>query len=637
VVAHAREHRRPATRALPAPVRVAQPGRTRPAIQRSAHCACGGGCPRCKHSESTAPLALSVPGDPLEREADRVAEAVTGSQVAGIDAMRHADGASVLRKIEPARGDPQAEFIAELLSSPGQALSPEIRASFEPRFGVDFSAVRVHTDDAAARSAASLQAAAYTVGHHLVFGAGHYAPGSTSGRRLIAHELAHVVQQRGADGSGVRAPSLVQREGAPGTGGRPGTGPANPGVSSDKWRADLEAAYRRAGYSEAANAVSNCRNWGACDHLLTLHEAWEAYRAGRVEAKLGDPPEREPGRGASGNTGIVAAGMTAPVALGGGGAATAAETTVAKTALERASIQWGTRAAIMEGGAVATEGTAAATTGASAGAVAVPVAVGVVLVLATIDLIGWSRFQAKLQQLGYTILPDPLGTCIGNCHHASETQAPTFGSSNSGPSSGTFSRLTPSSPMSPFRPMSPDDIKAIEDWITPRPEAKTGPSTSSRPQPRPDPDVELDRKRRRGCRYESVAQQTGAYPCHAALATALSGTGREMRVTTPEGESADFDAMNLAEEMFEVKTGYRWLPFSPNAASVQSTITRFYAQAFNQMLVASRCGHRLSWYFSDPYAASFFGAENSPYPQYLRAPMPVPVWYVPFNCDQDSG
>jgi len=191
--------------------------------------------------------------------------------------------------------------------------------------------------------------------------------------------------------------------------------------------------------------------------------------------------------------------------------------------------------------------------------------------------------------------------------------------------------------MSPFWRTSPDDIKAIEDWIAPRPEAKTEPRKSSPPVPRPDPDVELARRRRRGCRYESVAQQTGAYPCHAAFATALSGTGREMRVTTPEDVSADFDAMNLAEDLFEVKTGYRWLPFTPNAASVQATIARFYAQALNQMLIAGRCGHHLTWYFSDPYAASFFGAENSPYPQYLRAPLPVRTLYMPFNCDQDSG
>jgi hypothetical protein len=65
----------------------------------------------------------------------------------------------------------------------------------ESRFGHDFSRVRVHTDASAAESAASVYASAYTVGGHLVFNRGQYAPGSSEGRRLIAHELTHVMQQ----------------------------------------------------------------------------------------------------------------------------------------------------------------------------------------------------------------------------------------------------------------------------------------------------------------------------------------------------------------------------------------------------------------------------------------------------------
>jgi hypothetical protein len=65
----------------------------------------------------------------------------------------------------------------------------------EPRFGHDFSNVRVHANEAAARSAAAVSAAAYTVGSHIAFAAGRYAPGTGSGRQLFAHELTHVVQQ----------------------------------------------------------------------------------------------------------------------------------------------------------------------------------------------------------------------------------------------------------------------------------------------------------------------------------------------------------------------------------------------------------------------------------------------------------
>ena len=69
------------------------------------------------------------------------------------------------------------------------------------RFGTDFSRVRVHTDDSAGRSARAIRAQAYTVGRDIVFGNGRYAPKTTNGRELIAHELAHVVQQRGTDNS----------------------------------------------------------------------------------------------------------------------------------------------------------------------------------------------------------------------------------------------------------------------------------------------------------------------------------------------------------------------------------------------------------------------------------------------------
>jgi hypothetical protein len=81
------------------------------------------------------------------------------------------------------------------LRSPGVPLDTETRADLEPRFGRDFSQVRVHTGGTAATSAEAVHAAAYTVRQDVVFAAGQYAPGSPAGRRLLAHELAHVVQQ----------------------------------------------------------------------------------------------------------------------------------------------------------------------------------------------------------------------------------------------------------------------------------------------------------------------------------------------------------------------------------------------------------------------------------------------------------
>jgi hypothetical protein len=91
--------------------------------------------------------------------------------------------------------------VHEVLRTPGQPLDRATRAYMEPRFGHDFSRVRVHTDERAAESARAVNSLAYTVGPDIVFGAQQYAPSSTSGRRLLAHELAHTIQQSGAAGS----------------------------------------------------------------------------------------------------------------------------------------------------------------------------------------------------------------------------------------------------------------------------------------------------------------------------------------------------------------------------------------------------------------------------------------------------
>jgi hypothetical protein len=86
-------------------------------------------------------------------------------------------------------------IVDEVLRSPGQPLDSTTRAFMEPRFGFDFSGVRVHTDRSALESAHAVSAQAYTVGQHIVFGAGRYAPGTEAGHRLLAHELAHTIQQ----------------------------------------------------------------------------------------------------------------------------------------------------------------------------------------------------------------------------------------------------------------------------------------------------------------------------------------------------------------------------------------------------------------------------------------------------------
>jgi len=105
-------------------------------------------------------------------------------------------------------------IVHEVLRSPGQPLDRETRALMELRFGHDFGDVRVHTDARAAESARAVNAFAYTVGREVVFGEEQYAPRSSDGRGLLAHELTHVVQQRDGvrETGGVGQPGDVHEE-----------------------------------------------------------------------------------------------------------------------------------------------------------------------------------------------------------------------------------------------------------------------------------------------------------------------------------------------------------------------------------------------------------------------------------------
>ena len=97
-------------------------------------------------------------------------------------------------------------IVHEVIRSPGQPLDPAARDFMEPRFGYDFSGVRVHSGTAAEQSARAVNARVYAVGYDIVFGAGHHATGTGQGARLLAHELAHVVQQQTA-----QSPVRIQR------------------------------------------------------------------------------------------------------------------------------------------------------------------------------------------------------------------------------------------------------------------------------------------------------------------------------------------------------------------------------------------------------------------------------------------
>jgi len=168
-----------------------------------------------------AKLTIGQPNDIYEQEADRVADQVMsmpeGSLVNGHLSLgkREKESSLVQRKSSCPECEEEEEDLIqtkgegssplevtsgmesrlESLKDGGQPLSESIRSYFEPRFGSDFSRVRIHNDSQAVETAKSVNAKAFTAGKNVVFGLGQYSPEKSSGKKLIAHELTHVVQQ----------------------------------------------------------------------------------------------------------------------------------------------------------------------------------------------------------------------------------------------------------------------------------------------------------------------------------------------------------------------------------------------------------------------------------------------------------
>ncbi|MNK65718.1 hypothetical protein D3C87_850170 [compost metagenome] len=177
-------------------------------------------------------LAISHPGDEFEQAADRIADQVMRMPDPPLE-RRMDQGTAARKHLQMHSAMPSGASVADaspamlaVLRSPGSSLDARTRAFMEPRFGKDFGNVRVHSDARAVEAAKSVQARAYTVGHHVVLGAGEYAPGTAAGRVLLAHELAHVVQQSSGAAGMVAAQGAMLLQRAPTYGNLPRDAPA---------------------------------------------------------------------------------------------------------------------------------------------------------------------------------------------------------------------------------------------------------------------------------------------------------------------------------------------------------------------------------------------------------------------------
>ena len=183
-----------------------------------------------------AKLSISQPNDPDEQEADRVADQVMRmaepgpiSSAPGVIHRKCApceagettcpkceEEEKVRRKEKPDHA-PQVGRTAHAqisaLRGGGQPLPTSVRAFFEPRFDADFSQVRLHTNSAAAEAARAIQAKAFTAGQDVAFAAGEYVPDSAVGRKLLAHELTHTLQQK--NGASLQSAELISQRDDP--------------------------------------------------------------------------------------------------------------------------------------------------------------------------------------------------------------------------------------------------------------------------------------------------------------------------------------------------------------------------------------------------------------------------------------
>jgi len=218
--------------------------------------------------------------------------------------QRHAHGAGV---------QPQATaLVRDVLNAPGQPLDADTRSAMERRFRHDFSGVRVHADRTAADSAQALNAGAYTVGTHVAFGAGRYAPSGSSGRELIAHELAHVVQQStgNVDGTSIGGGFYVshpndpfeRRASAHDVRSSGKAAPISARGETHIQRDSLGLSTGAADTGNAANQASALSAWSALGSAVaglgSMVAAFEGLKFARRQAEAAeDPPVAEPTTG----------------------------------------------------------------------------------------------------------------------------------------------------------------------------------------------------------------------------------------------------------------------------------------------------------------------------------------------------
>ena len=204
-------------------------------------------------------LRVSTPGDSAEREAQDIGRRIaampapTGTPPDNLVPMRRGFAGTVQRRaIGPAVASPAVTSGIEATRGAGAPLPRGVRAFMEPRFGADFSGVRVHRGPQAATMSNALNAHAFTVGRDIYFNNGQFKPETHAGRELIAHELAHTIQQGGVIQRAAAETTVSERTG---TGVQRGLWDSIKGAASDVAGAVVDAG------KSLLSAIADPLNW----------------------------------------------------------------------------------------------------------------------------------------------------------------------------------------------------------------------------------------------------------------------------------------------------------------------------------------------------------------------------------------
>lgn len=489
--------------------------------------------------------------------------------------------------------------VHEVLSNAGTPLMPATRALMESRFGHDFSAVRVHTDRAAAESARAVDAKAYTVGTHVVFGSGEYSPATREGQHLLAHELSHVRQQSGMsiDGSsplrigpasdsyeaeahdtaarvmGGGAPAAVRENAKPVIQRQVTSAPVHdsstafkPNTPFEKYSESSEAMFRRAGRNDVADAVRRCREQGgnACAKLLTPDEAWALYRSGRSIA-----------------------GLPAEAALGGDAAL--AFVGVPATPLLTPPVA----PPVVTAPPVGAPPVVAGVTAVEVATIAIPVVGALYLAVGVYDLVSFAKFQSALIRHGYTFMPSPLGVCIGQCHTAPAPTAPRWSRAPS-----------PTFPKS----FTEGDIGTGDlpkDWVKRAPTKKSAPETKPAPKTAENPSEEEGQK----CKLRPLARPLGNDPLAELFCDVVAPAGQSYWITSPVGV-AEIDKL-VGRTWYECKCGLRSTVEKVLAGKRYGEIRMMEKdeQILRHMRIARACGYSYRVAVASEYVAKFLRAR----------------------------